>query len=64
MTTDQAFAKASRLMNSALTIWESFDKERYSIADNYWNEGMKIYHEYFSETKVLTELQDVDSLLP
>jgi len=25
---------------------------------------MKIYHEYFSETKVLTELQDVDSLLP
>jgi hypothetical protein len=64
MTTDQAFAKASRLMNSALTIWESFDKERYCIADNYWNEGMKIYHEYFSETKVLTELQDVDSLLP
>jgi hypothetical protein len=64
MTTDQAFAKASRLMDAALTIWESFDKERYSIADNYWNEGMKIYHEYFSETKVLTELQDVDSLLP
>jgi hypothetical protein len=51
-------------MDAALTIWESFDKERYSIADNYWNEGMKIYHEYFSETKVLTELQDVDSLLP
>ena len=64
MTTDQAFSKASRLMDAALTIWESFDKERYSIADNYWNEGMKIYHEYFSETKVLTELQDVDSLLP
>jgi len=64
MTTDQAFAKASRLMDAALTIWESFDKERYSIADNYWNEGMKIYHEYFSETRVLTELQDVDSLLP
>jgi hypothetical protein len=64
MTTDQAFSKSSRLMDAALTIWESFDKERYSIADNYWNEGMKIYHEYFSETKVLTELQDVDSLLP
>ena len=64
MTTDQAFAKSSRLMDAALTIWESFDKERYSIADNYWNEGMKIYHEYFSEIKVLTELQDVDSLLP
>ena len=64
MTTDKAFAKASRLMDAALIIWESFDKERYSIADHYWSEGMKIYHEYFSETKVLTELQDVDSLLP
>ncbi len=64
MTTDQAFSKASRLMDAALTIWESFDKERYSIADNYWNEGMKIYHEYFSETKVLTEPQDVDLMLP
>ena len=51
-------------MDAALTIWESFDKERYCIADNYWSEGMKIYHEYFSETKVLTELPDVDSLLP
>ena len=64
MTTDKAFAKASRYMDAALTIWESFDKERYSIADNYWSEGMKIYHEYFSETKLLTELQDIDSLLP
>jgi hypothetical protein len=51
-------------MDAALTIWESQDKERYCIAENYWNEGMKIYNEYFIQINVLTELQDIDSLLP
>jgi hypothetical protein len=64
MTTDQAYGKTSKYMDAALAIWESQDKERYCIAENYWNEGMKIYHEYFSETKVLTQIQDIDSMLP
>lgn len=51
-------------MDAALAIWESQDKERYCIAENYWNEGMKIYNVYFSKTKVLTGIQDVDSMLP
>lgn len=64
MSTDKAYEKASRYMDAALQIWESQDKERYCIAENYWNEGMKIYNEYFIQRKVLTELQDIDSLLP
>ena len=64
MTTDQAYGKALKYMDAALAIWESQDNERYCIAENYWNEGMKIYHDYFSETKVLTQVQDVDMMLP
>jgi hypothetical protein len=64
MSTDKAYEKASRFMDAALTIWESQDKERYCIAGNYWNEGMKIYNEHFIQRNVLTELQDTDSLLP
>jgi hypothetical protein len=64
MSTDKAYEKASRYMDAALQIWESQDKERYCIAENYWNEGMKIYNEYFIQINVLTELQDIDSLLP
>jgi hypothetical protein len=64
MTIDQAYGKALKYMDAALAIWESQDKERYCIAENYWNEGMKIYNVYFSKTKVLTGIQDVDSMLP
>jgi len=64
MTTDQAYGKALKYLEAANVIWEAQDKERYCIAENYWNEGMKFYHIYFSETKVLTEIQDVDSMLP
>lgn len=64
MNIDQAYGKSMRFFKYALDIWESKDKERYCIAENYWNEGMKIYDEYFSETKVLTQVQDVDSMLP
>ena len=64
MTTDQAYGKALKYMDAALAIWESQDKERYCIAENYWNEGMKIYNIHFSKTKVLTGIQDVDSMLP
>jgi hypothetical protein len=64
MTTDQAYGKALKYLDAANDIWESEDKERYCIAENYWNEGMKTYDEYFSETKVLTQIQDVDTMLP
>lgn len=64
MTTDVAFIKALRCLEVANSIWQAQDKERYYIAENYWNEGMKIYDEYFSETKVLTQIQDVDTMLP
>ncbi len=64
MTTDQAYGKALKYMDAALAIWESQDKERYCIAENYHNEGVKIMNQYFSETKVLTQIQDIDRMLP
>lgn len=62
MTTDQAYGKSLKYLEAANAIWESQDQERYCIAENYHNEGVKIM-KYF-ETKVLTEIQDVDSMLP
>lgn len=64
MTTDVAFIKALRYLEVANSIWESEDKERYCIAENYHNEGLKIMNQYFSETKVLTQIQDIDLMLP
>ena len=64
MTIDQAYGKALRYLETANSIWEAQDKERYCIAENYHNEGLKIMNQYFSETKVLTQIQDIDSMLP
>ena len=64
MTIDQAYGKALKYLEAANAIWEAQDKERYCIAENYHNEGLKIMNQYFSETKVLTRVQDVDSMLP
>jgi hypothetical protein len=64
MTTDQAYGKALKYLEVANAIWEANDKERYCIAENYHNEGLKIMNQYFSETKVLTQIQDIDSMLP
>jgi hypothetical protein len=64
MTIDQAYGKALKYLEAANVIWEAQDKERYCIAENYHNEGIKIMNQYFSETKVLTQIQDVDSMLP
>jgi hypothetical protein len=64
MTIDQAYGKALKYLEAANAIWEAQDKERYCIAENYHNEGLKIMNQYFSETKVLTEIQDIDSMLP
>ena len=64
MTIDQAYGKALKYLEAANAIWESQDKERYCIAENYHNEGLKIMNQYFSETKVLTQIQDIDLMLP
>jgi hypothetical protein len=64
MTTDQAYGKALKYLEAANAIWEAQDKERYCIAENYHNEGLKIMNQYFYETKVLTQIQDIDSMLP
>jgi hypothetical protein len=64
MTTDQAYGKALKYLEAANVIWEAQDKERYCIAENYHNEGLKIMNQYFSETKILTQIQDIDSMLP
>ncbi len=64
MTIDQAYGKALKYLEAANAIWEAQDKERYCIAENYHNEGLKIMNRYFSETKVLTQIQDIDSMLP
>jgi len=53
-----------KYLEAANVIWESQDKERYCIAENYHNEGLNIMNQYFSETKVLTQIQDIDSMLP
>jgi len=64
MTIDQAYGKALKYLEAANAIWEAQDKERYCIAENYHNEGLKIMNQYFSETKVLIQIQDIDSMLP
>jgi hypothetical protein len=64
MTIDQAYGKALKYLEAANVIWEAQDKERYCIAENCHNEGLKIMNQYFSETKVLTQIQDIDSMLP
>ena len=64
MTIDQAYGKALKYLEAANVIWEAQDKERYCIAENYRNEGLKIMNQYFSETKILTQIQDIDSMLP
>jgi hypothetical protein len=64
MTIDQAYGKALKYLEAANSIWEAQDKERYCIAENYHNEGLKIMNQYFSETKILTQIQDIDSMLP
>jgi hypothetical protein len=55
MTTDQAFEKAFRYFKFAQVIWTSQDKERYCIAENYHNEGIKIYNKYFQDEKNFSE---------
>ena len=64
MTIDQAYGKALKYLEAANSIWEAQDKERYCIAENYHNEGLKIMNQYFSETILVTHILDCDSFRP
>lgn len=55
MTTDEAFTRASRLLDKANRIWKTEDKPKYSEAEKAYQEAVRIREEYFSDKKVLTE---------
>ena len=55
MTTDEAFIRASRLLDKANRIWKTEDKPKYSEAEKAYQEAVRIRDEYFPDKKVLTE---------
>ena len=55
MTTDQAFTRASRLLDKASRIWITSDITKYSEAEIAYQEAVRIRGEYFPDKKVLTE---------
>lgn len=59
MTTDQAFTRASRLLDKASRIWITSDITKYSEAEIAYQEAVRIRDEYFPDKKVLTENADV-----
>jgi hypothetical protein len=64
MTRDQAFKRIMQYLDTSNSIWMCKDKDRYALADDYWEKGISLYKIHFPETKVLTQIQDIDSLLP
>jgi len=55
VTTDEAFTRASRLLDKANRIWKTEDKPKYSEAEKAYQEAVRIMEEYFPDKKVLTE---------
>lgn len=56
MTTDQAFEKACKLLDTATAIWELKDRRNYDKARDCYNEAVRLRNEYFSDNKnILTE---------
>ena len=56
MTTDQAFEKACKLLDTATGIWELRDKRNYTKARECYDEAVRLRDEFFSDNKkVLTE---------
>ena len=64
MTKDQAFKRILQFLETSNNIWMCKDKNRYTLADEYWEKGIKLYKEYFPDKEVLTEIQDIDTMLP
>lgn len=56
MTTDQAFAQACELLDTAMEIWEYRDTKRYDKARRCYDKAVRLRDEFFSDNKkVLTE---------
>jgi len=55
VNTDEAFTRASRLLDKANRIWKTEDKPKYSEAEQAYQEAVRIRDEYFHDKKVLTE---------
>jgi len=55
VTTDEAFTRASRLLDKASRIWRTLDIAKYSEAEKAYQEAVRIRDEYFPDKKVLTE---------
>jgi hypothetical protein len=53
--TNEAFTRASRLLDKANRIWKTEDKPKYSEAEIAYQEAVRIRDEYFPDKKVLTE---------
>jgi hypothetical protein len=54
VTTDQAFTRASRLLDKASRIWITSDITKYSEAEMAYQEAVRIRDEYFPNKNVLT----------
>ena len=59
MTTDEAFTRASRLLDKANRIWKTEDKPKYLEAEKAYQEAVRIRDQYFTDKNVLTENADV-----
>ena len=55
MNTDQAFAKACRLLDKATKIWSAKDKKNYPYAEWCFDQAVEIRDTYFDNKKELTE---------
>jgi hypothetical protein len=64
MTKDQAFKRILQFLETSNNIWMCKDTDRYTLADEYWEKGIKLYKEYFPDKKMLTQIQDIDTMLP
>lgn len=59
MNTDEAFTRASRLLDKANRIWKTEDKPKYAEAEQSYQEAVTIRDQYFNDRNVLTENANV-----
>jgi hypothetical protein len=54
VNTEEAFTRASRLLDKANRIWKTEDKPKYSDAEQAYQEAVTIRDQYFNDRNVLT----------
>lgn len=59
VNTDEAFTRASRLLDKANRIWKTEDKPKYAEAEQSYQEAVTIRDQYFNDRNVLTENANV-----